>query len=96
MGGCFDNAMSYWMERYSEAELDALAQIGNAIREARRGLAWSQRTLADRSGLSQSSISRLETGKAPTVRVSRLAHILIVLRARLIIELVPPGRWPAP
>jgi len=81
--------MTYRVDRYSDGELDALAQIGSAIREARRRLAWSQRTLAHRSGLSQSSISRLEAGKAPTVRVSRLAHILIVLRARLIIELYP-------
>jgi transcriptional regulator with XRE-family HTH domain len=83
--------MAYWVERYSAAELDALEQIGSAIREARRRVAWSQRTLADRCGLSQSSISRLECGKAPTLRVSRLAHILMVLRARLVIELVPPG-----
>jgi transcriptional regulator with XRE-family HTH domain len=82
--------MTYQMDRYGPTELDALAQIGGAIRLARRRIPWSQHDLARRCGLSQSTISRLEAGKAPTVRVARLAWILIVLRARLVIELVPP------
>ena len=82
--------MTYWMERYSPAELAALEAIGGAIRAARLRVPWSQHTLARRCGLSQSSISRLEAGKAPTVRVSRLAHVLMALDARLVIELLPP------
>jgi transcriptional regulator with XRE-family HTH domain len=82
--------MTYPMERYSPVELDALAQIGGAIRTARLRIPWSQHALASRCGLSQSTISRLEAGKAPTVRIGRLAGILIVLRARLVIELIPP------
>jgi transcriptional regulator with XRE-family HTH domain len=58
--------------------------------------------LARRCGLSQSSISRLEAGKAPTVRVARLARILVALEAKLVIELLPPdaavrgGHWRRP
>jgi transcriptional regulator with XRE-family HTH domain len=94
--------MAYWMERYSETELAALAQIGGAIRVARLRIPWSQHALARRCGLSQSSISRLEAGKAPTVRVARLARVLVVLEARLVIELIPPhlpprgGNWLRP
>jgi DNA-binding Xre family transcriptional regulator len=86
----FHADMTYRMERYSPTELDALAQIGGAIRVARLRIPWSQHALARRCGISQSTISRLEAGKAPTVRVARLAWILIVLRARLVIELIPP------
>jgi transcriptional regulator with XRE-family HTH domain len=82
--------MAYWMERYSAAEIAALEQIGAAIRAARLRIPWSQHALARRCGLSQSSISRLEAGKAPTVRVARLARILVVLEARLVIEILPP------
>ena len=78
------------MEHYSDTELDALAQIGAAIRTARVRIPWSQHELARRCDLSQSSISRLEAGKAPTVRVARLARILVALEARLVIELLPP------
>jgi transcriptional regulator with XRE-family HTH domain len=94
--------MAYWRERYSETELAALAQIGGAIRVARLRIPWSQHALARRCGLSQSSISRLEAGKAPTVRVARLARVLVVLEARLVIELIPPplpprgGNWRRP
>jgi transcriptional regulator with XRE-family HTH domain len=94
--------MAYWMERYSAAELAALAQIGAALRVARLRIPWSQHALARRCGLSQSSISRLEAGKAPTVRVARLARVLVALEARLVIELVPPqlpprgGDWRRP
>jgi transcriptional regulator with XRE-family HTH domain len=94
--------MPYWMERYSDTELDALVQIGAAIRTARLRIPWSQHKLARRCGLSQSSISRLEAGKAPTVRVARLARILVALEAKLVIELLPPdatvrgGNWRRP
>ena len=94
--------MAYWMERYSDTELDALAEIGAAIRTARRRIPWSQHELARRCGVSQSSISRLEAGKAPTVRVARLARILIALEASLVIELLPAnaavrgGNWCRP
>jgi HTH-type transcriptional regulator/antitoxin HipB len=77
-------------DRYSPVERDALVQIGAAIRAARRQIPWSQHMLARRSGLSQSTISRLEAGKAPTVRIARLARILIALDATLLIELLPP------
>jgi transcriptional regulator with XRE-family HTH domain len=83
--------MAYWLERYSAAEIGALEQIGAAIRTARLRIPWSQHALARRCGLSQSSISRLESGKAPTVRVARLARILVVLEARMVIEILPPG-----
>jgi transcriptional regulator with XRE-family HTH domain len=62
------------MERYNDGELAALEQIGLAIRRVRLSLGWTQRMLGDRCGLSQSSISRIEAGLAPTLRLSRLAR----------------------
>jgi transcriptional regulator with XRE-family HTH domain len=82
--------VAYSLEHGNPADLEGSAQIGAAIRTARRQLAWSQRRLAWRSGVSQSTISRLEAGKAPTSHLVRLADILIALEADLVIELRPP------
>ena len=78
--------VSYWMGRYRPDEIAALEEIGAAIRAARLRIPMSQRRLAQLCGLHQSNISRLEAGKAPTVRIARLARIIIVMQARLVLE----------
>lgn len=52
-------------------------QLGNAIRNARRALGWSQTELGLKAGLRQETISLIETGNAAT----RLDTLLAVLAA---------------
>ena len=56
-----------------------LRELGAAIREGRRQHGLTQMRLEALSGVDQSSISRLERGLAPGMKVSRLARILAVL-----------------
>jgi len=56
--------------------LDALRALGSVFEGMRRSRGMSQRRLAIRSGLSQSTISRLEAGKAPWLRAETLARLL--------------------
>jgi transcriptional regulator with XRE-family HTH domain len=63
-----------------QAEPDrTLREIGVAIREGRRQHGLTQMRLEALSGVDQTSISRLERGLAPGMKVSRLARILAVL-----------------
>jgi transcriptional regulator with XRE-family HTH domain len=54
--------------------------IGAAIRDARLGRGMSQRQLAWRSLLAQSTISKLETGRLKGMRLQSLARLFGVLR----------------
>ena len=56
-----------------------LLELGAAIREGRRQHGLTQMRLEALSGVDQTSISRLERGLAPGMKVSRLARILAVL-----------------
>ena len=59
----------------------------------RRWLGWSQRTLEARSGVDQTSICRVENGKAPGMRVARLARIVAALDSHIVIAVsVPKAR----
>lgn len=55
--------------------------IGGGIRAGRLRLGWSQQQLAWRVGVSQSVISRLETGRLRGMRFRTLARIVGVLEA---------------
>jgi transcriptional regulator with XRE-family HTH domain len=55
---------------------EALTVLGQVLRELRIERGLSQRALAGRCGLSQSTISRLEAGKAVGVRAAWLARLL--------------------
>lgn len=57
----------------------SLLELGAAIREGRRQHGLTQTRLEALSGVDQSSISRLERGLAPGMKVSRLARILAVI-----------------
>jgi DNA-binding Xre family transcriptional regulator len=54
----------------------SLRELGNVLRDLRAQRGLTQRALAGRCGLSQSTISRLECGLAPGVRVGWLARLL--------------------
>jgi transcriptional regulator with XRE-family HTH domain len=47
----------------SEREMAGLRDLGTVIKRARLGLGWSQRGLESRSGVDQTTISRLENGR---------------------------------
>ena len=53
--------------------------VGRWIAEHRRARGWSQRAFARACGINQSTISRLEAGKMPSITLMRLAGILRVL-----------------
>jgi transcriptional regulator with XRE-family HTH domain len=55
--------------------------IGAGVRAGRLRLGWSQRQLAWRVGVSQSAISRLESGTLQGMRLRTLARIVGVLEA---------------
>jgi ribosome-binding protein aMBF1 (putative translation factor) len=57
----------------------SLRELGAAIRDGRRQHGLTQMRLEALSGVDQSSISRLERGLAPGMKVYRLARILAVL-----------------
>lgn len=61
--------MESWSRIFSPADL------GLAIQQARLGKRWSQRDLAKRTGIAQSAISDLESGKH-TLYVERLFTLL--------------------
>ena len=58
---------------------DGLALMGAAVARRRRYLRMSQRELARRSGIQQSSISRFEHGLQFCIRWSRFARLVVVL-----------------
>lgn len=73
-------------EGYAEARRAFL--IGQAIRERRLALHLSQVELADRAGLTQPALSRLEAGGVvPTIPL--LDRISAALDADLIVEIAP-------
>ena len=67
-------------EGYDASEQLGLSIIATAIRRRRVASAVSQRQLAWRAGVNQSTISRLETGRLRTMRMVTLARIIGVLR----------------
>ncbi len=74
------NAWTTSEDRDDEAAL-GLTVIGAGVRAGRLGLGLSQRQLAWRVGLSQSAISRLETGTLQGLRLRTLGRIVGVLEA---------------
>lgn len=65
-------------------------QIGSQIRSLRHGRGWTQRQLAERTGLAQQNLSAYERGEARP-RLSTLARILAALDAEVrIVARQPP------
>ncbi|HSO30440.1 MAG TPA: helix-turn-helix transcriptional regulator [Candidatus Sulfomarinibacteraceae bacterium] len=68
--------MAYRLEQQDAATREALVALGSVLRELRMSRSLTQRKLEARCGLSQSSISRLETGKAPWMSAVWIARLL--------------------
>ncbi|MBA3877716.1 MAG: hypothetical protein C0498_12470 [Anaerolinea sp.] len=68
--------MRYRFEDQDAATREALVALGSVFYELRKSRGLTQRALARRSGLSQPSISRLETGKAPWLSTIWIARLL--------------------
>lgn len=82
--------MSHTVGPIDECTAEALRILGRILYELRRQRGLSQRALAARCGLSQSTISRLENGLAPGVRVAWIARLL----AGLDLDIPAPGHEP--
>ena len=78
--------MSHRIGRLDRPTRQALLALGAVLRELRAERGLSQRALASRCGLSQSTISRLETGQAEGVRVAWIARLLAGLDAEVRIQ----------
>ena len=68
-----------------------LLRFGTAVKAARRHASLSQETLAARSGVNQSSISRLEHGTTPYMSLLRLGRISVGLGGRVPLGPCPHG-----
>jgi transcriptional regulator with XRE-family HTH domain len=71
--------MAYRLEDQDAPTREALAALGSAMLEIRKARGLTQRQLSSRSGLAQSTISRLETGKAPWLAAVWIARLLAAL-----------------
>lgn len=86
------SAMAHDIGRIDPETAEALRVLGGVLRELRASRGLSQRALAGRCGLSQSTISRLECGLAPGVRVAWVARLLAGLDTA--VRRVPDDRSP--
>lgn len=75
----------------SETDRRSLVLLGAAIRIARHRMALTQRQLAERSGVSQTAISRMECGKVWGMAIVRFARVAWALE-----EGTPLGGCPHP
>jgi transcriptional regulator with XRE-family HTH domain len=64
-----------------------LRELGALVRRSRYRALLSQYQVEALSGVDQTTISRVENGKAPGVRLRAVARILVVTNAR-------PAEWP--
>ena len=63
----------------SPREVQGLRLLGDQLRRARLGNGWSQRRLERMSGVDQTTISRLENGKLPSLRLARIVDLMQAL-----------------
>jgi transcriptional regulator with XRE-family HTH domain len=79
----------------SAAERAGLQVIAHAVKRGRLNSGLSQRQLAYRVGLNQSTISRLESGRLRNMRMVTLARVIGVVRMPDA-YLLMPGEPPPP
>jgi transcriptional regulator with XRE-family HTH domain len=82
---------SFDVGRADPGAVDGFKLLGRSFARRRRRLGMTQQTLELASGVDQTVISRLETGRLRGIRWSRLAKIVAVLGG--IGESDPPPRW---
>ncbi len=69
-------------------------RIGEAIRARREELRLPQVVVAERAGMTQSALSRLETGRAGIPTITLLERLAAALDADLIVSLAPRASHP--
>ena len=82
----------FWAQWLRDPGLD----VAEAVLRLRRFRGWSQEELADRMGTTQSSVARIERGRA-NVRLSTLVKLAEALNTTVRIDLEPVEmleRWP--
>jgi transcriptional regulator with XRE-family HTH domain len=85
--------MPYTFRPHERRVIGAQVALGRAIQRARLSQLLSQEALEARSDIDQSTISRLERGLAPGLRLDRLAQVLAGLsvdRVTIILREEPP------
>lgn len=93
---CCDARMTYPMRNSNSLVAEALDRLGAQLRAGRRTSLLSQRVVDDRTGIDQSTISRLEHGLATRLPLERLGYYLVATRIDLIARpalWVPPIDW---
>lgn len=70
-----------------------LQELGRSVRAERQRRGWTQRTLAERSGLSQRFLAQLEAGQA-NISLERLAQLARVLEVPVAAMIDPALRGP--
>jgi transcriptional regulator with XRE-family HTH domain len=85
-----DSAMPYTQRTHGERTHHVLVAIGRTAMLARLGHGLSQRRLEGMTGVDQTTICRLENGKAPGLRLDKLARIIAVLGVDRFDRLQPP------
>jgi plasmid maintenance system antidote protein VapI len=78
-----------WMSPRDPQALDRVSAFGRILRRARQCAGLSQQGLADLSGVSQTTISRLERGRAPHIAIDRILALQAVLGGCLPFGLCP-------
>jgi transcriptional regulator with XRE-family HTH domain len=58
-----------------------LGRMGNRVRMSRGALGLSQRAVEDLSGVDQTSISRLENGRASNMTLGRFATVVVAIES---------------
>src|SRR5712692_10982311 len=84
----FNTGMPHEMLVLDPVVEDVLEVIGQRVLHGRASLAVSQRWLWRACGLDQSTICRLEHGRAPNLRLERYARVIAVLESGR-----PLGPW---
>lgn len=69
---------------HSSARLDTVPDVADFVRQQRERQGLTQRQLAERTGLSESSIAKLERGDAPDFPLGRALLLLRALGFRLV------------
>jgi transcriptional regulator with XRE-family HTH domain len=80
------------LPKYVEPRMaDALIRIGLGVREYRRTHGLTQQQLERLCGVDQTTISRLENGLAPGIRLERLARIGSALPQSSLLGMASPA-----
>jgi HTH-type transcriptional regulator / antitoxin HipB len=72
----------------SDWEFAGLQALGRQLRRARYARGWTQRELGRRSGVHQTTISRLENGRLASLHLLRLAALILALGSTFEIDVL--------